>query len=253
MNKPSPAPETWNRLVDGLNDYLVLSREAGVVSLMAAKAPPHRPPPAETDGSPPPVKPSPEEALGALAGRIAGCERCTLCRSRTKTVPGQGNPRPELVFVGEGPGADEDRQGLAFVGKAGQLLTRMILAMGFTREDVFIANVVKCRPPENRTPLPDEAEACLPFLEAQLEILQPKVIVALGATPLKALLGNPRAGITRMRGTWTSYQGFDLMPTFHPSYLLRKPEAKHDTWADLKEVLVRLGRPLPGPAGPVSP
>jgi DNA polymerase len=155
-------------------------------------------------------------------------------------VPGQGSPTAKLLFVGEGPGADEDRQGLAFVGAAGQLLTKMIEAMGFARDEVFIANVVKCRPPENRTPLPEEMKACMPYLQRQIELLQPTVIVTLGATPLKALLENPRASVTQLRGTWHAYQDIALMPTFHPAYLLRKPEAKRDVWNDLQLVMARL-------------
>jgi DNA polymerase len=148
------------------------------------------------------------------------------------------------MFVGEAPGEDEDVQGLAFVGKAGQLLTKMIQAMGCTREEVFIGNILKCRPPNNRTPLPDEIEICLPYLKAQIAILKPKVIVALGATSVRGLL-KLETGITRLRGKWLSFEGIDLMPTFHPSYLLRTPSAKKEAWEDLKAVLARLGRTPP--------
>lgn len=148
------------------------------------------------------------------------------------------------MFIGEGPGADEDRQGLAFVGKAGQLLTRIIEAMGFTREQVFIGNIVKCRPPGNRTPFPDEMAACLPFLEEQIQLLKPRVIVALGATAVRGLLGL-EMGITRLRGKWLSYRGIDVMPTFHPAYLLRNPAGKKEVWEDMKAVLERLGREPP--------
>ncbi|MCE9613553.1 MAG: uracil-DNA glycosylase [Lentisphaerae bacterium] len=197
-------------------------------------------------------------ALDAIASRVAACQQCGLCKQRQQVVPGQGNPHPELVFVGEGPGADEDQQGLAFVGRAGQLLTRMILAMGLTREDVWIGNVVKCRPPENRTPLPDEMAACLPYLRAQLEILQPKVIVALGATALKGLL-DVQTGITKLRGHWLSFEGIDVMPTYHPSYLLRSggdsgaSSRYWDVWEDLSAVLQRLGRPVPARKKPAPP
>ena len=143
--------------------------------------------------------------------------------------------------MGEGPGADEDRQGLAGAGK---LLTKMMEAMGLTREEVWIGNIVKCRPPGNRVPLPDEMEECLPYLKEQLELLRPKVIVCLGATAVKGLLATT-TGITKLRGSWRSFEGIDVMPTFHPAYLLRNPPAKKDAWEDLKEVLRRLGRPIP--------
>ena len=163
-------------------------------------------------------------------------------------MPGQGNPHPELVFVGEGPGEDEDAQGLAFVGRAGQLLTRMIIAMGLTREEVWIGNVVKCRPPDNRVPEPDEMAACLPFLREQLAVLKPKVIVALGATAVKGLV-NTQTGITKLRGHWLNFAEIPLMPTFHPAYLIRgggDEKARYwDVWEDMCTVLKRLGRPVP--------
>ena len=182
--------------------------------------------------------------LAEIAKKISECMECELCNTRSKTVPGQGNQQPEVMFVGEGPGHEEDQQGLAFVGPAGKLLTRMIEAMGYTRDDVFIANVVKCRPPGNRTPYPHEMQACLPYLAAQIRILQPKVIVSLGATALKGLV-EVRAGITKLRGKWLSFEGIDLMPTYPPAYLLRSPEYKKDTWEDLKTVLKHLGREIP--------
>ena len=155
-------------------------------------------------------------------------------------MPGQGCAAPEILFVGEGPGADEDRQGLAFVGRAGQLLTKIIAAMGFTREQVFIGNIVKCRPPENRTPYPEEMQACLPFLKEQIALLRPKVIVALGATAVRGLL-NLEIGITKLRGKWQTYEGIDLMPTYHPAYLLRNESAKRPVWEDMKLVRDALG------------
>jgi len=184
------------------------------------------------------------EGLAQISVRIAQCRQCTLCEARTNTVPGQGNPSPDIAFVGEGPGADEDQQGLAFVGRAGKLLTKMIEAMGLTRDEVWIGNIVKCRPPENRVPLPDEMEACLPYLKEQLALLQPKVIVCLGATAVKGLL-DTKTGITKLRGNWKSFEGIDVMPTFHPAYLLRNPPVKKEAWEDLKEVLRHLGRPIP--------
>ena len=194
------------------------------------------------------VSPSPPPPVaGGLAGvaeRIAGCSLCSLHKTRTRTVPGQGSATPEIMFIGEAPGADEDRQGLAFVGKAGQLLTKMSEAMGYTREEVFIGNILKCRPPGNRNPLPEEMAICMPYLLEQIELLQPKVIIAMGATAVKGLL-DTTTGITRLRGQWKRFQGIDLMPTFHPAYLLRNPSAKRDVWTDLQEVLRRLGRPIP--------
>lgn len=187
---------------------------------------------------------APEEGLKAMAAAIAACTKCPLHQQRTKTVPGQGNSKPEIIFIGEAPGEEEDRQGLAFVGRAGQLLTRLITRMGYKREDVFIANIVKCRPPNNRKPLPEEMSACLPYLEEQISILKPKVIVILGATALEALFVL-EAKITKMRGRWLEYKGIPTMPTFHPSYLLRNQSAMWDVWNDMQVVLKHLGRAVP--------
>ena len=199
------------------------------------------PPPADTRAA--------TAALGAIAERIAACKKCGLHATRTNTVPGQGNPAPELMFIGEGPGADEDEQGLAFVGRAGQLLTKIIEAMGLTRDEVFIGNIVKCRPPGNRVPEPEEMETCIPYLKEQIAILQPKVIVCLGATAVKGLFGVEPEGITKIRGRWRTYEGIDVMPTYHPAYLLRNPPAKKDVWEDMKTVLKRLGKRLPAKSG----
>lgn len=185
------------------------------------------------------------DGLAAIAQRIRACRSCRLCETRTNTVPGQGNPRPELMFVGEGPGADEDEQGLAFVGRAGQLLTKIIEAMGFTREEVFIGNIVKCRPPGNRVPEPDEMATCIPYLKEQIALLKPKVIVCLGATAVKGLFGDDVPGITKLRGTWMTFEGIEVMPTLHPAYLLRNPPAKKDVWTDMQDVVKRLGRTVP--------
>lgn len=191
-----------------------------------------------------PAKAAPLGDLAEITRAVAACQKCALHETRIRTVPGQGSGAPEILFVGEAPGADEDQQGLAFVGPAGQLLTRMIEAMGYTREQVFIANILKCRPPDNRTPLPDEMATCLPYLKGQIALLRPKVIVALGATATRGLLGLTE-GITRLRGKWLAFEGIPLMPTFHPSYLLRTPSAKRDAWQDLQAVLKRLGRTAP--------
>lgn len=174
-------------------------------------------------------------ALSRLEQDVIRCRRCPLYRTRTRHVFGEGNPQARLVFVGEAPGRDEDLQGRPFVGAAGQLLTKMIEAMGLRREEVYICNVLKDRPPGNRTPEPAEVEACLPFLEQQLALIRPAVICALGATPAKALLG-PHVAITKVRGAVHDYHGIPLIPTFHPAYLLRNPDAKKLVWQDLKKV-----------------
>ena len=182
--------------------------------------------------------------LGALEQLVAGCHACPLHQSRTRTVFARGNPVTELMFVGEGPGAEEDAQGLPFVGKAGQLLDRMIAAMGYAPAEVYVANVVKCRPPNNRKPEPAEMQACEGYLHEQIAIVRPKVIVALGATACEGLL--KVSGITRLRGTWRLYRGaIPVMPTFHPAYLLRTPEAKRDVWSDLQQVMAKLGKAPP--------
>jgi DNA polymerase len=188
----------------------------------------------------PPGKGTGSPALLAVRAELGDCARCKLAGGRTTLVFGVGNPAAELMFVGEGPGADEDREGEPFVGKAGQLLTRMIEAMGYRREQVYIANVVKCRPPGNRNPEPDEIEACEPFLRAQIAAVQPKVIVALGKFAAQTLLRDPTP-ITRLRGRWMTYEGVKLMPTFHPAYLLRSPEEKKKAWDDLQLVMRELG------------
>jgi DNA polymerase len=179
--------------------------------------------------------------LDEIRRELGDCRRCKLSQGRTQIVFGSGNPRAELVFVGEAPGAEEDRQGVPFVGAAGQLLTKMIEAMKFTRDDVYICNVAKCRPPGNRNPEPDEITACEPFLKAQLASLRPKVIVALGKFAAQSLLRDATP-ITRLRGQWRSYEGIPLMPTFHPAYLLRSPSEKKLAWMDLKEVMKRFGK-----------
>jgi uracil-DNA glycosylase len=171
-----------------------------------------------------------------------------LHEKRRQTVFSRGDPFAELAFVGEGPGAEEDAQGAPFVGPAGLLLDRMIAAMGYHRDAVYVANIVKCRPPNNRKPEPEEMASCMPYLVQQLGMVKPKVIVALGATAVQGLCGTTE-GITRMRGKWKLYKGsIPIMPTFHPAYLLRTPSAKREVWADLQEVMKHLGRPAPSRA-----
>lgn len=219
-------------------------------------APPRDPAPAPSPPAPPPpavaargTEPVPLEErrrrLAVLAEEVAGCTKCPLHASRTQTVFERGSPAAELCFVGEGPGADEDRLGKPFVGKAGQLLDKMVVAMGYGRDDVYVCNVVKCRPPDNRKPTDEEMAACLPYLRAQLELVDPKCIVALGATGVQGMLGTSM-GITRLRGTWKLYEGrTPVMPTFHPAYLLRSPEHKRHVWEDLQQVMRQLGKQPP--------
>ncbi len=194
---------------------------------------------------------SPRGAVGlqVLRDDIGDCRRCKLAGGRTNIVFGVGNPNADIVFVGEAPGADEDAQGEPFVGKAGQLLTKMIEAMGYRRQDVYICNVLKCRPPGNRNPEPDEVASCEPFLKRQLAAIRPRMIVALGKFAVQCLLRDD-APISRLRGNFRSYEGIPLMPTFHPAYLLRDPSKKKPAWEDLKAVnaaLARVGITPPNP------
>jgi uracil-DNA glycosylase family 4 len=183
--------------------------------------------------------------LEELREVLGDCRRCKLCSGRTNIVFGVGDPEARLLFVGEGPGEDEDRQGIPFVGKAGELLTKIITSgMGLRREDVYIANVVKCRPPGNRNPQPDEIVACEPFLVRQVELVRPEVIVSLGTFATQALLRD-RTPISRRRGVWHEFRGIPLMPTFHPAYLLRTPSDKRLVWEDVQLVMARLGLPVP--------
>ena len=187
--------------------------------------------------------------LVAVREELGDCQRCRLKDGRKQIVFGVGNPEAELVFVGEAPGADEDRLGEPFVGAAGQLLDKMIEAMGFRRQDVYICNVIKCRPPENRNPEPDEVASCEPFLKKQLAVLRPRLIVTLGKFAAHCLL-RIDTPITRLRGNWKSYEGIQLMPTYHPAFLLRDPSRKRECWNDLQQVVAALRRmgvdpPLP--------
>jgi uracil-DNA glycosylase family 4 len=180
------------------------------------------------------------DTLPRIREDIGDCTRCKLHKARTKIVFGTGNPNADLMFVGEGPGRDEDLSGEPFVGRAGKLLTDMIKAMGLQREDVYIANVVKCRPPENRLPEKDEITTCSPFLMRQIDAIKPKVICTLGSCSAQTLLQTVQ-GISKLRGEWFDFRGVKLMPTYHPAYLLRNPAAKPDVWKDLQKVMAVLG------------
>ncbi len=180
-------------------------------------------------------------SLATIRAELGDCQRCKLCATRKHIVFGVGPEPAALMFIGEAPGADEDRLGDPFVGKAGELLDKMIEAMGWGRADVYIANVLKCRPPGNRNPEPDEVAACRPFLDAQIQAVRPRIIVTLGRPAANTVLGNS-APISALRGTFHDHRGVRVMPTFHPAYLLREPERKRDTWADLKLVIAELER-----------
>lgn len=198
---------------------------------------------------PAPVEPQPVTCdplscsdLHSLAAALATCQRCRLAKGRTQVVFGVGNPKARVMFVGEAPGAEEDRQGEPFVGRAGQLLNAMLRACGLSREEVYIANIVKCRPPGNRDPQDDEAATCLPFLLRQLELVKPEVVVLLGRVAARHLLGLT-APISSYRGRWQQFRGVAVLPTFHPAYLLRNPQAKRESWEDLKRLVERLSQP----------
>lgn len=219
-----------------------LARAAAVVPAAGEAAPREKGLSAGGDGGAGPVPGD----LDSIRAAVAACERCGLCRTRTQTVFSDGSGASRLMFVGEAPGADEDATGVPFVGRAGQLLTKMIEAgMGLSRKDVFIANVLKCRPPGNRNPEPDEIAACRGYLEAQIELVKPAVLVALGKFAAHFLLDTEEP-ITRLRGKWGARNGIPVMPTYHPSFLLRQPERKKEAWEDLQQVLERMGLPVPG-------
>lgn len=250
-SNPSTRPAAKRQLAHVVGDlarHVEYLREEGITEVERAPAIISESPPA------PPVLPTPSIAdvdvnaeLKSIACTVAACNKCVLHAKRRQAVPGQGNIHPDILFIGEGPGEDEDKQGLAFIGRAGQLLTRLITRMGYTREEVFIANIVKCRPPNNRKPLPEEMDMCRPYLEQQIAVLKPKVIVLLGASAFEGLLPPvlPGKTISKVRGKWLEYQGIPTMPTFHPSYLLRNQSAMWDVWNDMQLVLKHLGRPPP--------
>jgi uracil-DNA glycosylase family 4 len=228
-----------------LAEHLRFFQELGVVGV--SRDVPTRKPLAQSDepaaAVPVALARSPAEALAAIRTDLGDCTRCKLHRmGRRQIVFGVGNPSADLMFVGEAPGGDEDIQGIPFVGRAGQLLTKIIEAIGLRREDVYIANVIKCRPPENRNPEPDEVETCEPFLFQQIDVIRPKVIVALGKFGAQALL-KTQDPISRLRGRTYDYRGAKLVPTFHPAFLLRSPERKRDVWDDMKKVRALLQEP----------
>lgn len=239
----------------GFGPFPMASQEALARLCRAAQNRPAVPP--EPEATRPAVAESAPEIsagdpLGALRAAALDCVKCPhLAASRTQVVFGVGNPRAELMFVGEAPGADEDAQGEPFVGRAGQLLTKIIAAMGFSRDDVYIANVLKCRPDMpagasgNRKPRPEEMQTCLPWLEEQIAIIKPRVMVALGATALEGLLG-ATTPVGKMRGKWLDFRGIPVMATYHPAYLLRNQSIseKRKVWEDMLQVLERLGRPI---------
>ncbi len=186
------------------------------------------------------------DTLPRIREDIGDCKRCRLCEARNKIVFGDGNAKAELVFIGEGPGHDEDVQGLPFVGRAGKLLTQMIEAMGLRREEVYICNIVKCRPPGNRQPERDEVATCSPFLDRQLAVIRPKVVVCLGNVAAQTLLGTNKS-ISQFRGQWFDFRGSKMLATYHPAFLLRTPSAKSEVWKDLKKVMAELGLKAPKP------
>lgn len=255
-------------LIDSISDYLEQLKEEGLEGV------PFQPPPSQAAAAveaiapAPPVKPAARphskapleagrelfsvypglektETLEGLREFIGDCTRCKLAPGRTNLVFGVGNPKAELMFVGEGPGADEDERGEPFVGRAGQLLTDIIeRGMRMRRQDVYICNVVKCRPPGNRNPEPDEVAACEPFLMRQIELVRPQIIVGLGTFAVQSLL-KVKIPISKLRGRWHDVRGIRMMPTFHPAYLLRNPADKRLVWADIQEVMKALGKELP--------
>jgi uracil-DNA glycosylase len=233
-------------LVSGFRTHLEHVGRGGVFAVPAG--PSAAPAPAETAET---AEPRPRLTLAGVREALGECTRCKLHERRKNIVFGVGHPEAPLMFVGEAPGAEEDRRGEPFVGPAGQLLDRMIAAMGWRRDSVYIANVLKCRPPNNRDPQPDEVEACEPFLARQIEAIRPRVIVTLGK-PAAHLLLRTSAPINALRGRWQDFRGIRVMPTFHPAFLLRSPERKRDVWEDLKLVIAeldRLGIAAPPPAG----
>ena len=213
-------------IVASVNFYLDLEKESGMQEFFT------------------PQKAGTSNELEALKERVLQCSRCGLARTRLNVVFGSGNPKASLMFVGEAPGADEDAQGRPFVGRAGQLLTKIIESIGLAREEVYIANILKCRPPGNRNPMPNEIAMCVPYLEKQIDLIKPKVICALGKFAAQTLIGT-ETPITKLRGKFHYYQGIKLMPTYHPAYLLRNASGKKEVWEDMKAIAKELKIRIP--------
>lgn len=238
---PRPVPDDEARLQDGgSEDRTEPDRVTGPVSTESTG--PSGPEPKDAPGGEPEAE---MRAWYRLRQEIKQCRRCKLCEARNNVVIGQGDQRARVMFIGEGPGQQEDIFGVPFVGRAGELLTKIIQAMGLTRDEVYIGNAVKCRPPNNRQPEQEEMEACFAYLRRQIELVRPEVIVLLGATAWKAMFGPQEHGLNRVRGKWLEWEGIPVMPTWHPVYLLRQPSAKRETWKDIQEVMLRLGGRLP--------
>jgi DNA polymerase len=226
-------------IMDGYLQHLYFLREAGVTELPLRQASVSESP-VSTPSKPVPSGEAAAEKLVKMAASLEKCTRCKLHQERTHVVFGEGNPEARLMFVGEGPGRDEDRQGIPFVGRAGKLLTDIISAMKMSREEVYIANIVKCRPPGNRNPEPDEVAACLPFLLKQIGLIRPDIICALGSVAFQTLFGK-KVSITRFRGAFYPWQGNCLLlPTYHPAYLLRNPAKKREVWEDVQKIMAYL-------------
>jgi uracil-DNA glycosylase family 4 len=229
---PEPPQEQVRRLIAELKTFVKYQRRLGLHLLEDSRAPDVPMPPAAEEAAEPAEFPS----LEAIREEMGDCRRCKLWQSRTRLVFGTGNPLARLMFVGEAPGAEEDRQGEPFVGEAGKLLDNLLNKLGISRQEIYITNVVKSRPPGNRNPEAEEIAACKPFLLQQIQAIRPQIIVTLGGVATHALL-ETKAPITRLRGKWQRWQGIAVMPTFHPSYLLRYPKAKFDTWEDMQKML----------------
>jgi DNA polymerase len=254
MSESKPYPDRAT-IAATLTDYVAQLREEGIDGLPPSE---RSPAPAPRPHAAAPIAremfskyPGLEktESLEGLREFIGDCRRCKLWGLRKNLVFGVGNPNAELMFIGEGPGAEEDARGEPFVGRAGQLLTDIIeRGMGMTRAEVYICNVIKCRPPDNRNPEPDEVAACEPFMMRQIELVKPRVIVGLGTFAVQAVL-KVKTPISRLRGNWHEVSGVRMMPTFHPAYLLRNPADKRLVWQDVQQVLKELGRPIPGRSG----
>lgn len=224
----SVTSEELKEIVDAIEQHLIYYKTLGVKELPVQKAAKEEPPKI--------AEPKIAETLEEIRADIGECTRCRLHLGRTNIVYGEGDPRAKLMFVGEGPGRDEDLQARPFVGRAGQLLNKIIEAMKFKRSDVYIANVTKCRPPDNRAPLPDEAAMCGQFLYRQIAVVSPKVIVCLGSVATQYLLQTDKK-ISSLRGHFMEWRGIQVMPTYHPAYLLRNPDMKKEVWRDMKKVM----------------